>query len=53
MMIADRFVFLRLHKSGGTFVNECILRFVPGAKAVEWRVSASSCWSYSRLLGRK
>jgi hypothetical protein len=32
MIIADRFVFLHLHKSGGTFVNEFLLNCVPGAR---------------------
>ena len=31
MIATDRFVFIHLHKSGGTFVNECLLRFIPGA----------------------
>lgn len=34
MITTGRFVFLHLHKSGGTFVNECLLRFVPGARHV-------------------
>jgi hypothetical protein len=34
MITTDRFVFLHLHKSGGTFANECLLRFVPGARFV-------------------
>ncbi|MET0290764.1 MAG: hypothetical protein ABW136_00265 [Steroidobacteraceae bacterium] len=32
MIVAPRFVFLHLHKSGGTFVNEVLLRHVPGAR---------------------
>jgi hypothetical protein len=31
MILTPRFVFLHLHKSGGTFVNECLLRFLPEA----------------------
>lgn len=38
MIAADRFVFLHLHKSGGTFANECILRFVPGARAIGYHL---------------
>ncbi len=34
MITTGRFVFLHLHKSGGTFVNECLLRFVPDARRV-------------------
>jgi hypothetical protein len=32
MIVTPRFVFIHLHKSGGTFVNECLLRFVPAAR---------------------
>ena len=32
MIVTDRFVFLQLHKSGGAFVNEALLRFVPTAR---------------------
>ncbi len=32
MILTPRFVFLHLHKSGGTFVNEVLLRHVPGAR---------------------
>ena len=32
MIVTQRFVFLHLHKSGGSFVNECLLRFVPDAR---------------------
>ena len=38
MIVTDRFVFLHLHKSGGTFVNECLLRFVPGAREVGYHL---------------
>ena len=34
MIATDRFVFLHLHRSGGTFVNEWLLRFVPGARLI-------------------
>ena len=34
MMVTDRFVFLHLHKSGGSFVNACLLRHVPGARQI-------------------
>jgi hypothetical protein len=34
MIITERFVFLHLHKSGGSFVNQCLLRFVPGARSI-------------------
>jgi len=38
MIVTDRFVFLHLHKSGGTFVNECLLRFVGGAHRVGYHL---------------
>jgi hypothetical protein len=38
MIVTPRFVFLHLHKSGGTFVNECLLRFVPGARAAGYHL---------------
>lgn len=38
MITTDRFVFLHLHKSGGTFVNECLLRCVPGSKQVGYHL---------------
>jgi len=30
MIATERFVFIHLHKSGGSFVNECLQRFFPG-----------------------
>ena len=38
MILAPRFVFLHLHKSGGTFVNDCLLRFVPGARVAGYHL---------------
>ncbi|MGO9632787.1 MAG: hypothetical protein ACLPX1_02690 [Steroidobacteraceae bacterium] len=38
MIATDRFVFLHLHKSGGSFVNEFLLRFVPSAQAVGYHL---------------
>jgi len=38
MIITDRFVFLHLHKSGGSFVNECLLRFVPNARSIGYHL---------------
>lgn len=38
MIIADRFVFLHLHKSGGSFVNECLLRHVPDARQIGYHL---------------
>jgi hypothetical protein len=41
MIVADRFVFLHLHKSGGTFVNECLVRFLSDAKHVGYHLPRS------------
>jgi hypothetical protein len=38
MITTDRFVYIHLHKSGGTFVNECLLRFFPGARQVGYHL---------------
>ena len=38
MIATSSFVFLHLHKSGGTFVNECLLRFVPGARRLGYHL---------------
>jgi hypothetical protein len=41
MIACGRFVFLHLHRSGGTFVNECLLRFVPGAQLIGYHLPRS------------
>ncbi|HME40159.1 MAG TPA: hypothetical protein VKG63_14485 [Steroidobacteraceae bacterium] len=38
MIVTPRFVFLHLHKSGGTFINECLLKFVPDAQHVGYHL---------------
>jgi hypothetical protein len=38
MIVTPRFVFLHLHKSGGTFVNACLMRYVPGARQVGYHL---------------
>lgn len=38
MIVTDRFVFLHLHKSGGSFVNEVLLRFVPSARTIGYHL---------------
>jgi hypothetical protein len=38
MIATGRFVFLHLHKSGGSFVNECLLRFVAGSRRVGYHL---------------
>jgi hypothetical protein len=34
MILTPRFTFIHLHKSGGTFVNEVLLKYVPGARQI-------------------
>lgn len=38
MIVTERFVFLHLHKSGGTFVNECLLQFLPDARQIGYHL---------------
>jgi hypothetical protein len=38
MIATKRFVFLHLHKSGGTFVNEWLLRFFPDARELGYHL---------------
>lgn len=38
MIVTQRFVFLHLHKSGGTFVNECLVKFVPEARMLGYHL---------------
>jgi hypothetical protein len=42
MIVTDRFVFLHLHKSGGTFVNECLVKFLPDAQHVGYHLPRSA-----------
>jgi hypothetical protein len=41
MIVAPRFVFLHLHKSGGTFVNTALVRFVPDARQIGYHLPRS------------
>jgi hypothetical protein len=41
MITTDRFVFLHLHKSGGTFVNECLMKFLPDARHLGYHLPRS------------
>jgi hypothetical protein len=41
MIATNRFVFLHLHKSGGTFVNECLLRYLPDARHIGYHLPRS------------
>lgn len=41
MIATERFVFVHLHKSGGTFVNECLMRFFPAARRIGYHLPRS------------
>jgi hypothetical protein len=41
MIATDHLVYVHLHKSGGTFVNECLMRFVPGARVLGYHLPRS------------
>ena len=41
MIVTPRFVFLHLHKSGGTFVNESVMKFVPDARQIGYHLPRS------------
>lgn len=41
MIVTPRFVFLHLHKSGGTFVNTGLVRFVAGARQIGYHLPRS------------
>ena len=38
MIVTPRFVFLHLHKSGGTFVNACLMQHVAGAQQIGYHL---------------
>jgi len=38
VIVTDRLVFLHLHKSGGTFVNDFLVRFFPDARQVGYHL---------------
>lgn len=41
MIATERFVFLHLHKSGGSFVNDCLMRFMPDAQQIGYHLPRS------------
>ena len=41
MIVTPQFMFLHLHKSGGTFVNECLMKFVDGSRQVGYHLPRS------------
>jgi hypothetical protein len=50
MIATTRFVFLHLHKSGGSFVNECLVRFFPDARRLGYHLPASQLPAELRAL---
>jgi hypothetical protein len=38
MIVTDAFVFLHLHKSGGSFVNDFVKRFYPSAREIGYHL---------------
>lgn len=38
MTVTDRFIYLHLHKTGGTFVSEFLTRFVPRARQIGYHL---------------
>ncbi len=50
MILTERFAFLHLHKSGGTFVNRALLEHVPGARRVGYHLPRADIPVESRSL---
>jgi hypothetical protein len=54
VILTDRFVFLHLHKSGGSFVNEFLMACVPGARQVGYhlpRAMIPAPWNELPVIG--
>ncbi|WP_136162097.1 hypothetical protein [Sphingomonas flavalba] len=43
MIACDHFLFLHLHKSGGTFVNQLLLRCIAGARQIGYHLPYAMC----------
>ena len=50
MIVTDRFVFLHLHKSGGTFVNTFLARFFPDARSIGYHLPRAYLPEEARTL---
>jgi hypothetical protein len=50
MIATERFVFIHLHKSGGSFVNECLLRFFADARQLGYHLPLSRLPTELRAL---
>lgn len=42
MLACDKFLFLHLHKSGGTFVNQLMMTCLPGTRKIGYHLPASA-----------
>lgn len=42
MIVTEHFAYLHLHKSAGSFVNECLLRFLPDARQIGYHLPRSA-----------
>jgi len=40
MIATEHFVYIHLHKTGGTFVQECLLKAIPGARYIGYHLPA-------------
>lgn len=50
MIVTDRFVFLHLHKSGGSFVNRFLMECVPGSQPIGYHLPREYIPSEARQL---
>lgn len=50
MFITKTFSFVHLHKSGGTFVNEFLVKFFPGGRRLNWHLPRSYLPEAARAL---
>ena len=50
MIVTDRFVFLHLHKSGGSFVNRFLLESLPSARQVGYHLPRDDIPAQARAL---
>jgi hypothetical protein len=38
MIVTERFVYIHLHRTGGSFLNECLIHFFPGARQIGYHL---------------
>jgi hypothetical protein len=54
MIATPHLIFLHLHKSGGTFVNECLMQYCPGAQRIGYHIPRRFVpppWRHLPILG--